>query len=417
MRHRMALVGLAAGNILMGLLYTLAVIRVRGVGAESDAYFFTLAIATFFLAIFSVPIGNVVTALLAKSRSPDDWRALAWAGHASALLVYLPIAVVLSLTAGFWIGVLLPGGRNDDLYRQLVPLQMSAMLFAGIQTSALAALQSRKRFIIAELVLFGTAAVFYFPFVARLASHGVVAAAEVQLGRSLVQLLLFLGMAGIPVWRNLRPVMAEVMSQFRLPVLGGAYYKTDALLDRYLLAHSKDGLMSVYHLVQQVIAIISTLYARSFIAPLLVAAAEDVGSRKGEALRQRINAHMKISLYIMAAGVFSVLAVRAAAVPLGQVFRFPPELIVSASALFLALGGVLLGGLMGQAVNTVFYATGRLSTPVWVGVSSYTVFVPLKIAGFFLFGITGLSLVASLYYLVNAAVLFKIQSRLLEEYS
>lgn len=416
MRQHIALAGVASGNILIGLLYTLAVIQVRGVGSESDAYFFTTALATFFLAVFSGPVANVVTAKLASSQSGREWRALAWAGHVSALLIYLPVVLLVTITSDWWLGTILPGMRNAELYKEILLIQMAAMFFTGLQASALAAVQSQKKFLFAEVVLLASAVLFYFPFIHQLEEHGVVAASEVQLLRAAAQLAVFLGLSGIPEWLGIRTTVGDITRQFQLPVLGGAYYKTDALLDRYLLAHAKDGVMSIYHLVQQVITIIATLYARSFVSPLLVKASEDISTRQIRQLRIRIITHLKISVYIMLACMVAVGAGGLLANPIGQLLNLPPDLLMNAATVFMTLSGVLLGGLMGQVSNTVFYATGRLSMAVGTGVTSYTLFIPLKILGFSMGGITGLSIVASLYYLVNAGVLFTLQSRLLKEY-
>ena len=66
-----------------------------------------------------------------------------------------------------------------------------------------------------------------------------------------------------------------------------------------------------------------------------------------------------------------------------------------------ALGGILIAGSAGQVTSASYYALGDTKTPTWIGVATYTVYVPLKVGAFFAFGLTGLCVVTSIYYAVN----------------
>ena len=65
------------------------------------------------------------------------------------------------------------------------------------------------------------------------------------------------------------------------------------------------------------------------------------------------------------------------------------------------LGGMFVGGAMGQISSSAFYASGDTITPTRIGIYSYTFYIPLKITLFYYFGLIGLALTTSMFLLVN----------------
>jgi putative peptidoglycan lipid II flippase len=85
--------------------------------------------------------------------------------------------------------------------------------------------------------------------------------------------------------------------------------------------------------------------------------------------------------------------------------QFTPVAIEHLWWLLLLLSGVWVGGAAGQILSTSFYAQGDTRTPTLVGVAGFSVAIVLKVVAFRRYGIEGLAVAASLYYLLNAAVL------------
>src|SRR4029079_8322465 len=79
--------------------------------------------------------------------------------------------------------------------------------------------------------------------------------------------------------------------------------------------------------------------------------------------------------------------------------KFNPEQIHLLWVLLLALGGVWIGGVAGQIIAVFFYAQGHTRTPITIGAIAFTLAIPLKLGGFYVFGLLGLAAAASLYYL------------------
>jgi peptidoglycan biosynthesis protein MviN/MurJ (putative lipid II flippase) len=75
-------------------------------------------------------------------------------------------------------------------------------------------------------------------------------------------------------------------------------------------------------------------------------------------------------------------------------------------AILLCLGGVYIGGAIGQILSSSFYAMADTVTPTKIGAVGFTVGIALKISGFFLFGLLGIAFGASLHYFLTAAALY-----------
>jgi peptidoglycan biosynthesis protein MviN/MurJ (putative lipid II flippase) len=72
----------------------------------------------------------------------------------------------------------------------------------------------------------------------------------------------------------------------------------------------------------------------------------------------------------------------------------------------ICLGGIFVGGALGQILSTAFYAITDTVTPTRIGAVVFTLGITLKISGFFLFGILGIAIGSSVHYLLAAAVLY-----------
>ena len=67
-----------------------------------------------------------------------------------------------------------------------------------------------------------------------------------------------------------------------------------------------------------------------------------------------------------------------------------------------ALGGTLVGGALVQLTAGAFYGMGNTKTPTKVSTVLYTLYIPIKILAFIKFGLVGLALSMSSYFLTNS---------------
>lgn len=70
------------------------------------------------------------------------------------------------------------------------------------------------------------------------------------------------------------------------------------------------------------------------------------------------------------------------------------------------LSGFFSGGILGSVISSAFYAKGDTKTPTRINTILFTIYLPLKFLAFSLYGITGLAISISTYYILNVVVQF-----------
>jgi putative peptidoglycan lipid II flippase len=81
--------------------------------------------------------------------------------------------------------------------------------------------------------------------------------------------------------------------------------------------------------------------------------------------------------------------------------NFTPDNVQMVWLVMIALAGVCIGGFMGQVTLNGLHAMGDTRTPTQLGILTYTVYLPIKVAAFALGGVLGLALAASAFFVVN----------------
>ena len=72
--------------------------------------------------------------------------------------------------------------------------------------------------------------------------------------------------------------------------------------------------------------------------------------------------------------------------------------------IMLWLGGMFVGGTMGQVTSSSFYSIGDTRTTTQMSILSYTAYVPCKVAAFYFWGIAGLSIATTIYFMTNLSI-------------
>jgi peptidoglycan biosynthesis protein MviN/MurJ (putative lipid II flippase) len=80
------------------------------------------------------------------------------------------------------------------------------------------------------------------------------------------------------------------------------------------------------------------------------------------------------------------------------------------------LGGLFIGGSLGQITVTSLYAVGDTRTPTRIGILTFTLYLPLKIWLFFTYGVLGLAVAISAFFIVNLlAQWYSIEKRMVAD--
>ena len=122
--------------------------------------------------------------------------------------------------------------------------------------------------------------------------------------------------------------------------------------------------------------------------------------------RRHYQSRLLLLLAITIAGVLLVIAgapsLRLFATELG----IGPGNLRTLWLTMVALGGTLVGGAVVQATAGAFYGMGNTKTPTKVSTVLYTLYIPVKILAFIKFGLIGLAVSMSSYFLTNSVTQF-----------
>jgi putative peptidoglycan lipid II flippase len=398
---------LSAANIGLTFLFQWLVLVQVGPGSGTDALFGGMTVVQFAITITSTALMHVLVPLLA-GQEEGALRADAWAFAALVGGVFLGLALALFALAPWWVPWTVPGfdGPTTALTVDLARIQLPGMVFAGLNAVQWAAYRARQRFVWADLAPVVAAALALLGLRWGLPRYGVAAAAWVGTARWGLQTALLLPGLGPPRWPDLRrPALGLAWRRMRPLLAGNLYYKTDPLVDRFLLSSAASGSISLYWLAQQIFGAANQVINRAFAVPFVPRSSLlHKGGRPGEAAALYRRTLARVAA-LAALGVAGLLLVGRPALALlvghGQV---TPGRVGELWWLMVWLLGVFAGGAFGQISSCAFYARGDTATPTRLGSLSYTLHLPVKVAWFAWDGVRGLALASSLYYLVSFAL-------------
>lgn len=404
MKQAVQLGTLSATNIGITFLSQWYVLTELGPGLETDALFAGMTLPQLVLAVISGSLMHVLIPLLAGN-DEDQLRHDAWGILVIVSFLFGLLATILYVAAAWWIPFTVPGfsAAGQVLTIELTRIQLIGMVFAAMNGVQWAAYHARQQFVWAEFVPILASSTALLLLILTLPRFGVIAAAWIStLGLGLQTVLLAPGM-GRPIRPNLQSAAIQQALKRIKPLLwGAAYYKTDPLVDRFLLSTAGSGSLSLYYLAQQLYGAVNQVINKAIAAPLvpLLSNLYKTGNR-AEFRRVYRRKLLHVGVISLCGLLFLTLFGQATLDILVGHGNINAENVKSLWWIMLWLGGMFVGGAMGQISSTAFYASGNTTTPTRIGIYTYTFYIPLKIGLFYYFGIIGLALGTSFFLLAN----------------
>lgn len=395
-----------AANVLLAVFMAWYVIATIGINEESDAFFASSALPQFAFALLTATLLPVVVPLLAI-QSRKEFRDDAWSFFSLTTAVFLIVGVILAMSSRAWVPLLVPGfsAAGKDLTVQLTRIQLASMVLNAMTVMLWAAHHARNRFLWVE-VSAGVANLGGLVFLMlTLHRFGVAAAAWNTVFFNSVKLILLLPILGRwrrpewnsatlrEGWRRLKPLLPNHM-----------YLRTEPILDRFLVSMTGAGTLSLLYLSQQVYASLILLIGKTVIAPSVPGLAVNARAGKWEDYRRQYQGRLWWTLGLALLGCVLIICGRKFLEFLVGHAGVTAENVHMLWLTMIALAGTLIGGTLVQVIAGAFYAAGNTRTPSKISALVYTVFIPLKVAAFMIYGLLGLAVTMSAYFLTNACV-------------
>ena len=404
MKQAVQLGCLSAVNIGLVFLFQFYVLALLGAGVSTDALFAGMTIPQLVLAVISGSLVHVLVPLLAseseESLLRDAWAFMAIVGGGFSLL-----AATLYILAPFWVPLTVPGFdiAGQNLTVELTRIQLIGMAFTAINGVQWATYHARQQFFWAEFTQILASAAALILLVWALPRLGVIAAAWISTLRLGVQTLLLAPGMGKPIQPDLNSAVIQKAWRRITPLLfGTAYYKTDPLVDRSLLSSTSSGSLSLYYLAYQIYGAANQVVNKALTVPLVpvLSKLHKLGDKEDfwQTYKNKL-----IQVALISSICFLIFCV------LGEVIlsyligygNISSKNITELWWIMFWLGGMFIGGALGQISSSSFYASGDTKTPTRIGVYTYTLYIPVKIVSFYIFNVAGLALTTSAFLMVN----------------
>ena len=395
---------LSSFNIGIGFLYQWYVFTQLGPGMETDSLFAGMAIPQLVLAVVTGSLMHVLVPLLA-GENEEQLRRDAWGFMVLVSGLFSILAIVLYLTAHWWVPMTVPGFETagKELTITLTRIQLISMVFSAISSVQWAVYHARQQFLWAEFTPILASISGFILLIWALPRFGIIAAAWIAALRMGLQAILLTPGMGKPMLPELKsPALSEAWRRIRPLLLGTVYYKTEPVVDRFLLSWANCGSLSLFYLAQRIYAAINQVCNKAIAAPLVPLLGKL--NKAGNDFELR-SVYKKRLVLMSLVGFISLLIIgffgqKLLTLLVGRT-NVTLDNINELWWIMILLGGNLIGGLSGQITSSTFYACGDTVTPTKLSMISYTFYLPSKVASFFLWGVAGLAISTSLYYMVN----------------
>ena len=410
MKQAIQLGTLSAANIGVAFLFQWYVLTQLGPGIETDALFAGMTLPQLVLAVISGSLMHVLVPLLA-GEDQDRLRHDAWGFLVLVSGLFGVLATVLYATAPWWIPLTVPGfdAAGKALTVELTRIQLIGMVFAAVNGVQWAAYHAKQQFVWAEFTPILVSAFALLLLIWALPRYGVVAAAWISTLRMGLQTLLLAPGMGRPVWPDLKsPAISAAWQRIKPLLLGTAYYKTDPLVDRFLLSTAGSGSLSLYYLAQQIYGAVTQVINKAIAAPLvpILSKLHKAGNFKDF---QRVY-HRKLlqvgMLSLIGLAVLSLFGQELLSMLIGYGKLSAQNLEILWLVMLLMSGQFAIGNI-GMIMTSMFYSVGDTKSPTVVGVVSYTLGIILKIGMFYVAHLPGLALGVTLYFLTSLLLMTK----------
>jgi putative peptidoglycan lipid II flippase len=398
----------------------LVIVRIVGVGPDTDAYFAAQAVPSVLSAIIISALQSVWLprmSLLANNISA--WRVEQAGAQGQAFVMGAVVLSLVWLGSVWWQPILFTGLSAQQLqsvYLFAGPLFIAAAL--NTQSALLTiALRARDRFLVAEVIAMVGTVISLAAIAIALPRWGLVIVPWIAAGRAFVVYIIQLGLAGWPkigvqagladkkTWGLMRPLL-----------MGASIYKTSPLVDRFWASQAPAGGITTLSLAQSAMGALATIIERSICMPIMPSLSRFVAAGDFNGLRLAYRKgvkHVSFVIIILFAGLVAIYPVFE---PLTQyLLNLTQESAFKLWLLCMLLIGFTYVSASGIIIAAAFYALGDTSTPPKIGIATFPIGILIKSIGFFAMGIEGLAAgITATYFLMMFSMIFFLEKRINE---
>lgn len=397
-------------QLAIGLFLQLYIIKTLEVGELTDAFIAAQTIPAILSAILIAVFQSVyLPSLSVKVNFPKRWHIEASKAHTKLLIIFVLIGAVLVLLSKLWIATVFRG-FNDQQIETTQVLFFFLIVSSWLSTHnyiAAVSLRTVNKFILADsIILIGgmiNVAIIYL----YLDSKNIyILGLSFVISSFIVSVLLY------RISKKPKLILRDIFSNNKnwtmmIPLIkGNILYKTSPLLDRFWLAQSFNGAMTIYSLANLINSSIIKIADKLFVVMHLSQISNLVKQNRFEELKKLHKMlFIKISLFTFIIGILLFAIEPFLSTIMQNLFNLSKEHTYTLWMIILIFLGVLFASLSSTVINNIFYSLGDTKTPSTIGIYGFLISIPLRSLGFIYGGLVGLAIMNSVYYLGNLFVL------------
>jgi putative peptidoglycan lipid II flippase len=395
---------LICGQLVFALLTQAIILTQLGAGVETDSYVAAQALPLIAFSILGTSLQNTWQPILALVDG-REWHRRTALALGQAVPIFVAVSLGLTLATPLLVRILFPGfsdGQNE-LTSLLAQILMITLFFNGCGAILTAAGRAINRFVMVEAVPAGATFIVLCLMPMALQRFGIVGAAWLVVIRSIATFGIMWWLLGRPL-PDLRPDSTKnsALRQLRPLLAGSAIYKLGPLVDRFWSSLTMAGEMTLYNFAQTGVGAAATVLERTICAPVVPNFARWWTAGELALLRRQY-------LWTIAKVWICVGAIAVALISFYPALTSVPDFGINVSvsqvmALYefsFALLGFLGVAASGTIAVAVFYAMGDTRTPALIHVAGFLFGTALKSIVFMYYGLFGMALATSAYYIIN----------------
>ncbi len=395
-------------QLISAFVAQLIIIRLVGVGLETDAYIAAQAVPSVLVAIITSALQCVwLPRLTVMSSDVSLWRKEQSIAQGQCAILAGGILFIAGLCMQFWLPLLYPGFEAQQL--QLAMDLSLIMLIAGAfntQSALLTvALRAKKRFLAAEVIALMGALLYLGSIFLALPKFGLLAVVWIALIRDILVYVAQMVLANWPPLSFSKALACKETWLLMRPLLfGSLIYKSSPLIDRHFASLGKSGDITILSLGQTIISNLSVIVEKSVGNRLAVRLIENL---KIKNLKPLSDFHSTlIPIIFLSIFLSLIFYIFGSSFPekIGALFGGSKENGLTLTMLVIILAPSFVVSSLSLALINFYYFHDDTKTPVIVGMVGHLIGIFLKAVGFYYGGMLGLVLASSMNSAANMTV-------------
>ena len=394
-------------NLLTNIGTTFALLNIYGVTIKSDTFFLALAIPTFLYTLQLMCLNNLLLPFFSRKESLDLER------FASAVLNKgIIISIFITIFAIFVLN--LQYLQFSNLFVTLSSINFLAIPLIAIHTICWSLLNSKSKHIESEymptifnFVIFLCLIISVYKF----ENFSIYLLASWFPLRFLFPIFFMLNQIKndlkikLNIFNSKNKIDDDYIKNIKNILIGNAIYKSDILVDRYILSLLDAGFVTIYIFAQQSVSAVSQLISKSIIV-ILFTKLSNLYNESITAFKKSLSKYFKvvllISITIFAFLVISIFLLREAV----EIYLNIDNFIIFLYVLIILSLWASFNNAATLTSNS-YYISNQTSIQLKFGVSFFLFFIPIKIFAAINLGLLGLAL-AVLFWAIFTAIFFNI---------